>query len=97
WYVLLAPRDRPPLPLPKGLIFGERSGEYLNEKDGSLLVFVPGGTFLMGSEGEDDRERPVHEVELSPFFIGKLETTVEQFSQFILETHHATTAEMRGS
>jgi len=97
WFRLAHESERPPLPLPKGLVFGANPGEYENVKDGSVLLWVPPGPFLMGSEGEDDRERPIHEVELSGYFIGKLDVTVKQFAEFVAATHHVTTAEHRGS
>ena len=34
---------RPPSPLPRGLRCGSREGDYINIKDGSVLVFVPAG------------------------------------------------------
>jgi formylglycine-generating enzyme required for sulfatase activity len=47
------------------------------------LVTVPGGTFQMGcspGDGEcDDDERPVHEVKVAPFRIGKYEVTQAQW------------------
>jgi formylglycine-generating enzyme required for sulfatase activity/predicted Ser/Thr protein kinase len=97
WFRLLAEKARPPLPLPRGLGFGSRPGEYVNDKDGSVLLFVAPGPFLMGSEGEDERERPVHEVELSGYFVGKLEATVGGFERFVRATGHVTGAEKRGS
>ena len=45
---------------------------------------LPGGTFKMGDaqgDGESD-EKPVHEVTLSPFEIGKYEVTVGEFKRF---------------
>ncbi len=41
------------------------------------MIFVRGGTFLMGSEDEDafEREQPLHEVELSDFYIGQYPVT----------------------
>lgn len=39
--------DRPPVPLPAGLRFGG-PGEYVNSKDGSILVYIPPGRFRMG-------------------------------------------------
>jgi formylglycine-generating enzyme required for sulfatase activity len=43
------------------------------------MVFVPGGTFLMGNADPDDPTiaRPLHNVALSPFFIDKYEVTAE--------------------
>jgi formylglycine-generating enzyme required for sulfatase activity len=42
------------------------------------LVWVPGGSFMMGSEECED-ERPVHRVDLDGFWIGRTEVTVGQW------------------
>ena len=45
------------------------------------MVYIPGGTFLMGSplgQGYDD-ERPQHTVTLGPFLLGKYPVTQEQW------------------
>jgi formylglycine-generating enzyme required for sulfatase activity len=42
------------------------------------MVFVEGGRFMMGSTN-DNNERPVHEVEVSSFSIGKYEVTQAQW------------------
>lgn len=47
------------------------------------MVFVEGGKFMMGSEDGFDDERPVHEVTVESFFIGKYEVTVEQYRTFV--------------
>ncbi|MCB0841610.1 MAG: SUMF1/EgtB/PvdO family nonheme iron enzyme, partial [Bacteroidetes bacterium] len=41
------------------------------------MIFVEGGAFMMGSEDEEawDREKPVHEVALPSFHIGKFPVT----------------------
>lgn len=44
-------------------------------------VFVPAGSFMMGSESVEPNERPVHEVTLDAFWIDRTEVTNEQFSQ----------------
>ena len=54
------------------------------------MVYVEGGTFMMGGteeQGDDasDNEKPVHEVTLSNFYIGKYEITQAQW-EFIMET-----------
>jgi formylglycine-generating enzyme required for sulfatase activity/acetyl esterase/lipase len=48
------------------------------------LVFVPAGAFRMGdSTGEGDpRERPVHTVDVSAFYIGRTEVTNAQWRRF---------------
>jgi serine/threonine-protein kinase len=78
WFLALSPGERPRLPLQKGLRFGKGAGEYVNEKDGSVLVYVPGGTYAM--------QRQV-EVQLSPYFLGKYEVTVAQYRAFVQKTH----------
>ncbi len=45
------------------------------------MVYIPGGTFMMGSpdnEGYDD-EKPQHQVTVKPFFMGKYEVTQAQW------------------
>jgi formylglycine-generating enzyme required for sulfatase activity len=47
------------------------------------MVYIPGGTFLMGSpeneEGRFDFEGPQHEVTVAPFYMGKYPVTQEQW------------------
>ena len=43
------------------------------------LVRVPGGSFQMGSNNGSDDEKPVHQVTVSPFAIGKYEVTQAQW------------------
>lgn len=46
------------------------------------MVFVEGGHFMMGSEDEEayQREKPIHEVLISGFYIGKFPVTQELWS-----------------
>jgi formylglycine-generating enzyme required for sulfatase activity len=58
--------------------------EYWRVKDGSMLVRVPAGEFLMGSPeatGQPD-ERPRRSVSVSSFLIDKTEVTWRQFRRF---------------
>ena len=43
------------------------------------MVFVDGGTFMMGSNSGEDDEKPVHDVTLSSYYIGKYEVTQAQW------------------
>jgi serine/threonine-protein kinase len=53
------------------------------EKDGMVTVYVPGGTFQMGStEGESD-EQPVHKVTLDSFWIDQTEVTNGQYARCV--------------
>jgi formylglycine-generating enzyme required for sulfatase activity len=49
----------------------EKLTEITNEKDGSQLVLIPEGEFLMGSDEGYPSERPAHRVCVSAFYIGK--------------------------
>ncbi len=50
-----------------------------HEKSGIELVWVPGGSFMMGSDNRDNDENPVHRVRLDGFWIGKTEVTLGQW------------------
>ncbi len=84
WFEALDASDRrPALPLAPGLRFGEAPGEYVNERDGSVLVWVPPGRFLMGSDRDEPDERPEHRVRLTRgYFLGKHEVTLGQWRSF---------------
>jgi formylglycine-generating enzyme required for sulfatase activity len=57
-----------------------RARSYVEVLDGTRLemVEVPAGVFKMGWT-EDDRERPVHQVRVPAFFMGKFEVTQAQW------------------
>ncbi len=46
------------------------------------MVFVKGGTFQMGSEDGEADEKPVKEVTVEPFWMGKYEVTWEEYEEF---------------
>ena len=58
-------------------------------------VAVPGGTFPMGGDGDED-ERPIHDVTLDGFWLDRTEVTNRQFAAFVADTGHITLAERRG-
>ena len=55
------------------------------ENDGSEMVLIPAGEFLMGSEGKDalDDEKPVHSVYLDAFYMDKYPVTNAQYQAFV--------------
>jgi len=55
---------------------------------GMEFVYVPGGSFMMGDIFGDGNnyEKPVHEVELSPYYMGKYPVTLGQWKQFLSDT-----------
>ena len=71
--------------------FGENEKEYVQSIPGTKekveMVYIPGGTFIMGSpkseKGHFGDEGPQHEVEISPFWMGKFEVTWDLYELFV--------------
>jgi formylglycine-generating enzyme len=59
----------------------------------SDMVFIPGGTFRMGSDKHYPEEAPAHSVTVSDFWVDRTPVTNRQFKQFIRATGHKTFAE----
>ena len=57
------------------------------------MVWIRGGSFLMGSDEFYPDERPVRRVETSGFWIEPHAVTVAEFQRFVKETGHVTVAE----
>jgi serine/threonine protein kinase len=95
------PASKRPGRIPAGLLIGEKENEYVAQKDSTLvLVYVRGGTFSMGYNTTDksvinEDEGPVHRVELTGYFIGKLEVTNKQFDTYASKTKKTTLAEQK--
>jgi formylglycine-generating enzyme required for sulfatase activity len=53
------------------------------------MVYVPGGTFMMGRDDGDVAERPAHEVTVKPFDIDIYEVTDEDYLKFVHDTDRA--------
>ncbi len=85
WFEKLKEKERPRLPLPKGIEFGKHDREYVSTRDPSLvLVYVPGGALPLGEDIEAEPHRgPRRVVTVSPFFIGKYEVTIGQFRRYV--------------
>jgi formylglycine-generating enzyme len=59
------------------------------------MVWIPGGTFLMGSEDGQPDEKPVHQVTVDGFWMDRTEVTNQQFEKFARETRYITIAERK--
>ncbi len=57
----------------------------IHPKSGLEFVFVPGGELQMGSRESSD-EKPIHQVTLQPFWMGRFPVTNEQYGRFLEET-----------
>lgn len=60
----------------------------------SSMVFVPGGTFTMGSNDHYPEERPAHPVTVDGFWMDRHPVTNAQYAGFVDATGHVTTAEV---
>ena len=73
------------------IAFGENEKEYTQSIPGTKekveMVFIPGGTFSMGSpkseQGHFGDEGPQHQVEIAPFWMGKFEITWDLYELFV--------------
>jgi sulfatase modifying factor 1 len=56
------------------------------------LARIPAGHFLMGAEDGEADERPVHEVYVEEFFIGRCPVTNDEYATFVQATGHPSPA-----
>ena len=56
-----------------------------NEKDGSEMLLIPEGEFIMGNDGLENTQ-PKHKVHLTNYYIDKYEITVKQYREFLQNT-----------
>src|SRR5262249_16711983 len=57
------------------------------------MVWVPGGTFMMGSNRHYPEEAPVHRATVSGFWMDQYLVTNADFERFVESTGHVTVAE----
>jgi formylglycine-generating enzyme len=57
------------------------------------MVWIPGGTFLMGSDDHYPDEAPAHPVSVSGFWIDRTQVTNAAFRRFVKATGYVTVAE----
>jgi len=72
----------------------------VSPKDGMVMVYVPAGEFLMGSDNGSVDEKSQHKVYLDTFWIDKTEVTNGMYTQCVVdggyERLHDTTSSTRG-
>lgn len=77
-------RDYGGLPKPSTAPTGE---------DVAGMVWIPGGTFMMGSDKFYPEERPLRQVTVSGYWIDRTEVTNVQYAAFVAATGYKTVAE----
>jgi formylglycine-generating enzyme len=60
---------------------------------GPDMVWIPGGTFLMGSDRHYPEEAPAHKVTVDGLWIDRHTVTNAEFARFARKTGHLTVAE----
>ncbi len=65
---------------------GTRVGEEIIGPDGGVYVWVPPGSFMMGSQNGAADQKPVHPVNLTGFWLGKYQVTNAQYRAFCKAT-----------
>jgi formylglycine-generating enzyme required for sulfatase activity len=58
------------------------------------MIFIPGGTFRMGSDKHYPEEAPIHRVSVDGFWVDRTPVTNRQFKEFVRATGHKTFAEI---
>ena len=58
------------------------------------MIWIPGGTFRMGSDKHYPEEAPVHRVTVDGFWIDRTPVTNRKFREFVRATGHVTFAEI---
>ena len=51
-------------------------------KDGKKMQYIPGGKYVMGSEQGYHEEKPLHEVEVAPFYMDETLVTNAEFKAY---------------
>ena len=70
------------------------SVERLEQSDFPNMIWIPGGTFRMGSDKHYTEEAPAHRVTIGGFWIDRTPVTNRRFKQFVRATGHKTLAEI---
>jgi formylglycine-generating enzyme required for sulfatase activity len=92
-----------PTPAPEATEAAEQAETQQTEEPAPLapavtdiMVEIPAGPFIMGSDEGDPEDAPAHEVDLPAFEIDKFEVTNADFTVFVEQTGYVTFAEQQG-
>jgi formylglycine-generating enzyme required for sulfatase activity len=81
--------SRPEPRIEANLVAGPQSGEpYTEPHTGIRLLWIPGGTFDMGSDQIGKKEKPIHRVRISPFRLAETPVTNRQYGLFLEANEH---------
>ena len=58
------------------------------------MIWIPAGTFRMGSDKHYPEEAPVHSVTVDGFFMDRTPVTNREFRKFVNATNYVTFAEI---
>jgi formylglycine-generating enzyme required for sulfatase activity len=105
-FTLATPTPLPPPPTPTPLPpaapeseeaeAGAEAPEAAGPAVTDVMIEIPAGTFVMGSDTGDPEDSPAHEVDLPAFEIDKFEVTNADFAVFADETGYVTFTEQGG-
>src|SRR5258707_13890810 len=69
-------------------------GQSFEQPADDGMLYVPGGTFRMGSDKHYPEEAPVHRVTVDEFWMDRTPVTNRQFKEFVKLTRYVTFAEI---
>jgi formylglycine-generating enzyme len=82
----------PPTPMTDAPLLDETAKAAGGRALAPGLVWIPAGTFLMGSDSHYPEEAPAHKVSIDGFWIDRFTVTNREFARFVAKTGHVTVA-----
>lgn len=71
--------------MPKGMIKNNVLGEYIWEKDHSIMMYIPEGEFFSGNNQGENDEKPANSIYLDGYYLDKFELTYKQYQLYCEE------------
>src|SRR4029077_12582237 len=82
-------------PMSESEVAATRARAAQTEAAHSNMIWIPGGTFRMGSDKHYPEEAPVHRVAVDGFWIDRMPVTNREFRRFVNATVYVTFAEIK--